>query len=155
MLPAGQSNIEVKARWNIPADIEVLAVSPHMHLLGRDMRMSVTLPNGRSQDLINIPAWDPSWQSTYFFQKRMPLPKGSVIKVVAHFDNSNHPRNPNQPPKKVNWGFGANDEMCEGFIAVVKQNQDLTRPGAIDDLPLLIGKERLRTLRRQLAKQGR
>ena len=55
----------------------------------------------------------------------------------------------------MNWGFGANDEMCEGFIAVVKQNQDLTRPGAVDDLPLLIGKERLRSLRRQLAKQSR
>jgi hypothetical protein len=43
--------------------------------------------------------------------------------------------------------------MCEGFIAVVKQNQDLTRPGAMDDLPLLFAKQRLRTFRRQFAKQ--
>ena len=83
------------------------------------------------------------------------MPAGSVVKVVAHFDNSAHSRNPNQPPKLVNWGYSADDEMCDGFIAVVKKGQDLTRPGATDDLPLLIGKERLRTLRRQLAKQGR
>ncbi len=155
VLPAGQSNIEVKASWNIPADVEVLAVSPHMHLLGRDMRMSVTLPNGRTQDLIQIPDWDPSWQSTYYFQKRIPLPAGSVVKVVAHYNNSAHPRNPNTPPKTVSFGLGANDEMCEGFIAVVKQNQDLTRPGAIDDLPYLVTKQRLKTLRRQLSKQSR
>jgi hypothetical protein len=155
VLPAGQSNIEVKARWNIPADVEVLAVSPHMHLLGRDMRMSVTLPSGQTQDLIHIPEWDPSWQSTYFFQKRIKLPTGSVVNVVAHFDNSAHPRNPNKPPKTVTWGYGANDEMCEGFIAVVKQNQDLTRLGAVDDLPLLFAKQKLRTMRKQMAKLAR
>jgi hypothetical protein len=55
----------------------------------------------------------------------------------------------------VSYGFGANDEMCEGFIAVVKQNQDLTRPGASDDLPLLFARQRLRTFRKQLAKQAR
>jgi hypothetical protein len=45
--------------------------------------------------------------------------------------------------------------MCEGFIAVVKQNQDLTRPGAVDDLPLLFAKQRLKTMRRLLTKQTR
>ncbi len=42
-LPAGDPNVEVKASWFIPVDVEVLAVSPHMHQLGRDMSMSVTL----------------------------------------------------------------------------------------------------------------
>jgi hypothetical protein len=69
------------------------------------MRISVTLPNGRSQDLIHIPDWDPSWQSTYFFQKRPPLPAGSVVKVLAHFDNSNHPRNPNQSSQAGKLGL--------------------------------------------------
>ena len=74
VLPAGQSKIEVKASWNIPADVEVLAVSPHMHLLGRDMRMSVTLPERPLPGPDQIPDWDPSWQSTYFFQKRILCP---------------------------------------------------------------------------------
>ena len=62
---------------------------------GSDMRMIVTSPDG-PQDLINIPDWDPSWQSTYFFQKTVARAAGSVVKVVAHFDNSDHP----QPPTK-------------------------------------------------------
>ena len=71
-LPAGDPNVEVKASWFIPVDVEVLAVSPHMHQLGHDMRMSVTSPDGRTQDLINIPAWDPSWQSAVLLPEADP-----------------------------------------------------------------------------------
>jgi hypothetical protein len=148
-LPAGERNIEVKASWYIPVDMEALAVSPHMHLLGHDMHMSVTFPNGRTQSLIEIADWDPSWQSAYYFQKRIPLPAGSVVKVVAHFDNSAHSRNPNQPPKLVKFGPNFDDEMCVGYIAVVKKGQDLTLPGARDDLFDIFLMQRDRTLRKQ------
>ena len=104
-LPAGDKNVEVKASWFIPVDVEVVAVSPHMHQLGRDMHMSVRLPSGRTQNLIEITDWDPSWQRAYYFQKPISLPAGSVVNVVAHFDNSAHSRNPNQPPKMVKVGL--------------------------------------------------
>ena len=148
-IPAGAADFEVKSTWFVPADVQVVAVSPHMHLLGSDMRISVTFPGGRTQDLIHIPHWDPSWQSAYHFQKPVDVPRGSVVKVVAHYDNSAHPRNPNSPPQDVEFGFGANDEMCEGFIAVVKKGQDLTRPRATDDLADIFAKQRLRHLLKQ------
>jgi hypothetical protein len=154
-LPAGQSNIEVKATWYIPIDVEALAVSPHMHKLGRDMRMTVTYPNGRSEDLINIPEWDPDWQGAYYFQKPITLPRGSTVKVVAHYDNSDHARNPNRPARRVAWGFGADDEMCEGFIAVVKKGQDLTWPQEADDLAEIFVRQRVRNKLKQMAKPSR
>ena len=130
-------------------DVEVLAVSPHMHMLGRDMHMSVRLPSGRIENLIEIADWDPSWQSAYYFQKPIPLVAGSVVNVVAHFDNSAHSRNPNQPPKLVKFGPNADDEMCVGYIAVVKKGQDLTAPGARDDLFDIFIRQRDRLLRKQ------
>ena len=36
--------------------------------------VSVVYPNGKSQSLIEIADWDPSWQSAYYFQKPIPLP---------------------------------------------------------------------------------
>ena len=75
--------------------------------------------------------------------------------MLAHFDNSAHSRNPNHPPKRVNWGYSVNDEMCEGFIAVVKRGQDLTRPGATDDLAEILGKQRLRNILRKMARRSR
>ncbi|MEA2632149.1 MAG: hypothetical protein QOE66_2368, partial [Chloroflexota bacterium] len=50
-IPAGAANFEAKAEWPVPVDVEALAVTPHMHMLGRDMRMWVTFPDGREQDL--------------------------------------------------------------------------------------------------------
>jgi hypothetical protein len=106
-----------------------------MHLLGKDMLMSVTFPDGRTQDLIKIDDWDFNWQYSYYLEHPLELPKDSVVNVLAHFDNSlDNPRNPNKPPKEVTWGEATTDEMCIGFIAATKKGQDLTRPGEKDDL---------------------
>ncbi len=60
--------------------------------------MSVTYPNGRNQDLLHIADWDPSWQNTYSFEQPIRLPKGSVVKIVAHYDNSPHAPTPTDRP---------------------------------------------------------
>ena len=154
-LPAGESNVEVKASWYVPVALEAVAVSPHMHQLGRDMRMTVAYPDGTKRDLIHIAAWDPSWQGAYYFQKPLPVPAGSTIKVVAHFDNSAHPRNTNSPPKLVKYGSNADDEMCIGYIAVVKKGQDLTVPRATDDLFEIFKRQRDRNVQRERNKASR
>ncbi|WP_250847101.1 redoxin domain-containing protein [Aquisphaera insulae] len=134
-VPAGASNAEVQAAWPVPVDVMAHAVVPHMHLLGKDMRMSVTFPDGKTRDLIRIDRWDFNWQYSYYFEQPLELPKGSVVKVVAHYDNSGaNPSNPNKVPREVTWGEATTDEMCIGFIAVTKKGQDLTRPGEKDDL---------------------
>lgn len=152
-LPPGEPNIEVKASWFVPVDVEVLGVTPHMHELGRDFKMTATLPGGKVQDLIYIPRWDPIWQNTYYFEERIPLPRGAMVNVVAHYDNSAHPRNPHRPPKLVGWGPEATDEMCVGYIGVVKKGQDLTRPGERDDLYQILARQHMRNLARQRSKR--
>ncbi|MHB1556046.1 MAG: c-type cytochrome [Isosphaeraceae bacterium] len=154
-LPAGDDNVEVKASWYVPVDLEALAVSPHMHQLGHDMHMSVKYPGGKTRSLIEIVDWDPSWQSAYYFEKPIPLPAGSIVNVVAHFDNSAHARNPNSPPRLVKFGPNADDEMCVGYIAVVKKGQDLTSPGSRDDLFGIFFNQRLRQLRRSMSRPSR
>ena len=136
VLPAGDPRVEIKARWEVPVDVTALSVLPHMHMLGKDMLMTVTFPDGREQDLIKIGDWDFNWQNTYWFQRPIELPKGSRLDVVAHFDNSSgNPRNPRRDhPVEVKWGEATTDEMCIGFISVVKKGQDLTKAGEVDDL---------------------
>ncbi len=147
-IPAGQANTEVKANWEVPVDVTALGIAPHMHLLGHDMTMTATLPDGKNLDLIRINEWDFDWQNNYWFDRPIDLPKGSVLRVVAHFDNSTaNPRNPKNPPVEVRWGEGTADEMCIGFLAMTKKGQDLTRAGERDDLNLIFqkqGEERLK-----------
>src|SRR6185312_4415508 len=68
-IPPGESNTEINAEWVIPVDVEAFAVTPHMHLLGRNIAMSLRYPDGRTQDLVRIADWDFNWQNTYYFEK--------------------------------------------------------------------------------------
>ena len=161
-LPAGQSNTEIKANWPVPVDVTALGIAPHMHLLGHDMTMTATLPDGRNLDLIRINDWDFDWQNNYWFDQPIDLPKGSTLRVVAHFNNSaDNPHNPKNPPVDVKWGEGTTDEMCIGFLAMVKKGQDLTKPGEKDDLNLIFqrqGEERIKNYekrQRQAAEEAR
>ncbi|MDB5352042.1 MAG: Peroxiredoxin, partial [Planctomycetota bacterium] len=141
-LPAGDPNIVVRGAWPIPVDVEALAVFPHMHGLGRDIAMSLTFPDGRSLDLLKIEDWDPALQNTYYFEKPLDIPKGSILNVVAHFDNTAaNPRNPNHPPTDVFWGEAITEEMCNGFLFMTKKGQDLTRPGERDDLSEIFARQ--------------
>ena len=88
-------------------DLVAHAVTPHMHLLGRDIAMSITYPDGRVQDLIKIDDWDFNWQYSYFFEKPLDLPKGSVLNVVSHYDNSSsNPQEPQQAAQARQVGRG-------------------------------------------------
>lgn len=148
-LPAGDANVEVKATWHVPVDVEALAATPHMHELGRDFRMTAVLPDGSTRDLLDVPRWDPSWQNTYYFKERIALPKGTKVHVVAHFDNSDHPRNPHHPPRLVTWGPSSTDEMLVGYLGVVKKGQDLTRSGERDDLFQILARQYFRKVNRE------
>lgn len=150
-IPPGAENHEVVCSWKTPVDLVAYAVTPHMHLLGRDMLMSLTFPDGRTLDLIKIDDWDFNWQNTYYFAEPIKVPKGTTLKVLAHYDNSSsNPRNPNRlKPIPVHFGEKTTDEMCIGFLAVTKDGQDLTKPGEKDDLRDIL-KESFAELRQNL-----
>ena len=101
-IPAGDQDFLVSDDFRLPLDADVLAVYPHAHYLGHLLEGYATLPDGERKWLIRIPEWDPNWQAVYRYREPVFLPKGSVISMRYHYDNSaSNPRNPNQPPKRV------------------------------------------------------
>jgi hypothetical protein len=120
-IPAGERRHEVRASWTVPPHRNVHAntIAPHMHLLGREMKVTATLPDGSVRPLIHIDDWDFHWQGSYTFARPVPLPAGTRIDMVAVFDNSaESPRQPHRPPKPVSWGEGTSDEMAIVFVGV-------------------------------------
>jgi hypothetical protein len=59
-----------------------------MHLVGRSMRVRATWPDGKVQELVNVPDWDFSWQETYLFARPLHLPRGTRLDLESSFDNS-------------------------------------------------------------------
>ena len=120
-IPAGDAHCEIKAETEpLPVDVSVVGISPHMHNLGREMKVTAIRPDRENPiPLVWIKDWDFNWQGQYQFQKPIRLPKGSRIIVESVYDNSaDNPKNPNSPPKPVHWGEQTSDEMCLCSVAV-------------------------------------
>ena len=123
-IPAGDDNAEVRCSMVMPRDGLALTVTPHMHLLGKDMALTATLPDGTQVPLVKLRRWDFNWQESYQYREPVMLPKGTRLDLVAHFDNSSsNPANPHHPPKTVRWGENTVDEMCIAFLEFVPMEE--------------------------------
>lgn len=133
-IPAGAADHEVTASiLFLPFGAHVLNITPHMHLLGRKMKVTATLPDARQVCLVEVPDWDFHWQGTYTYKTPVALPFGSRVDLTARYDNSTaNPDNPNNPPRDVRWGENTSDEMCIAFLGITLDAEDLTTAGALD-----------------------
>ncbi len=119
-IPAGDKDFVVTDQFRCPVDLQVLAVYPHAHYLATLMEAYATLPDGSRKWLVRIPRWDLNWQGVYLLKSPLTLPKGSVVAMTYHYDNSAaNPLNPNNPPKRVRAGNEATDEMSHFWLQVL------------------------------------
>jgi hypothetical protein len=124
-IPPGDANYRLEGSFTLPADIEAVGVTPHMHYLGRDMQLSAELPDGKTIPLIRIDDWDFNWQGQYMYRRSLLLPKGTQIKLTAGYDNSPaNPHNPRSPPKDVGYGEQTTDEMCFCWVNFVAKSRE-------------------------------
>ena len=112
------------ANWQSPPaevtflqDAELVYLMPHMHFRGKDMTYVLEYPDGRKQTILSVPQYDFNWQLGYYTS--IKVPKGTVLHVDAHFDNSvNNKFNPD-PNKTVYYGSMTWEEMMNPFYGVV------------------------------------
>lgn len=139
-IPPGASNHELSASREIPMDLMVHMVAPHMHLLGKDMTVWFEKPDGTRVDLVRADPWDFKWQLSRYLLEPVFMPKGSVIRIVGHYDNSSaNPANPFRAvPREIGPGEDTTDEMLACVIGVTKVGQNLARDGYETDTALFV-----------------
>jgi peroxiredoxin len=125
-IPPGESNYEVSAKHKFRRDMLLLNMTPHMHLRGKDFRYVLDYPDGRSEVLLDVPNWDFNWQLRYEFAEPVQVPKGSVLRCIAHFDNSAENLANPDPTSEVRFGDQTWEEMMFGFYASIDPTEDLT-----------------------------
>jgi mono/diheme cytochrome c family protein len=73
-IPAADRDFTVSDDFRLPLDVDVLAVYPHAHYVGKVLEGYATLPDGSRKWLIRIPNWNLSWQAidiaSHFFCRR-------------------------------------------------------------------------------------
>jgi hypothetical protein len=128
-IPAGEERYRVTGSMWVDQDCVLHTVLPHMHMLGREIKVTVTPPDGSTQTLVAINDWDYNWQETYLLKESLPLKAGTRFDVEAYYDNSaKNPANPNNPPKRVYFGQQTTDEMCFVFLGLTSDQLGRLQP---------------------------
>ena len=115
-IPPGEANHVVTAQQTAPFDMNVTAFMAHMHVRGKAFKFEATYPNGKSEVLLDIPRYDFNWQLRYEYKEPHVIPRGSVVKITAVYDNSAGNKANPDPTKTVRWGPQTVDEMMLGYI---------------------------------------
>jgi hypothetical protein len=127
-IPAGARNHEVTAKQRIKRDIHLESVWPHMHNLGKEMKVWATLPDNTTQPIIWVQDYEFNWQQVYVLKEPLALPRGSSINLVAYYDNSeDNPKNPYRNPRTIRFGQRAKDEMCYFYYYHTVDAEHLTQ----------------------------
>lgn len=100
-------------------DVNLVWMSPHMHLRGKDMKYTLLFPDGKEQVVLNVPHYDFNWQLGYQLAEPMKIPKGTKMVISGHYDNSaNNKFNPD-PNRIVYQGNMTWEEMFTPFFAII------------------------------------
>jgi len=143
-IPAGAADFVVTDHLKLPVAVDVLAIYPHAHYLGKQVDAWAELPDGSRRTLVKIADWDINWQAVYTYRRPVSLPAGTVVAMRIAYDNTaRNVRNPSHPPRRVRNGDRSEDEMGHVWLQVLPK-----QAGAVD--PRLLLQEAL--MRRRIEK---
>jgi thiol-disulfide isomerase/thioredoxin len=125
-IPPHEPAFQMRDSHKLKHEANLLGLFTHMHVRGRDMTFRAKFGDDRQETLLQIPNYNFEWQLGYEIESGTKiLPKGTVIEAVAHFDNSDfNPYNPD-PTKAVVYGPQTVDEMFNGYVFYVDNNEKL------------------------------
>jgi hypothetical protein len=118
-LTTGNENLDIAAGaiWHnefaeleLPFDMRLVSFIPQARLLCKKFSVIAQMPDRTSKTVFSSDPWSPYWVGSYRFPSMPLLPKGTVLKAFAQYDNSSHGGvNPN--PQRVKSGAGKKDEL--------------------------------------------
>jgi hypothetical protein len=124
-IPPGERSYRTRAELTLPIDVEAVGAFPHMHMIGREIKLTAYPPRGEPSPLLWIDDWDFNWQTYYQYAAPVKLAAGTRVVLEAVHDNSaDNIRNPTQPPRRVVWGEQTTDEMSLTFLQVMPVREE-------------------------------
>jgi hypothetical protein len=123
-IPPGEAAYKTRDETTLPIEMEAFGIFPHMHMIGRDIKLTAHPPEGEPFSLLWIDDWDFNWQNFYQYEQPVRLPAGTRLVMEAVHDNSaENFRNPSSPPRRVTWGEQTTDEMSAAVLQLVPVNE--------------------------------
>tara|TARA_B100001123_G_scaffold449080_1_gene612878 strand:- start:23053 stop:24450 length:1398 start_codon:yes stop_codon:yes gene_type:complete len=120
MIIPPHGHLTLQHAYTMDSPVMIHSFRPHMHMRGSGMSMEALYPDGRRELLSSVNRYDHNWQIAYIYEDDVQpiLPKGTVILLHSHFDNTkNNPINPD-PDQWVLFGARGVDEMSHAWIGM-------------------------------------
>jgi hypothetical protein len=98
----------------------------HEHLRGRGMSMEALFPNGQRQMLSQVTDFNFNWMNMYIYADDSAplLPKGTILHLVAWWDNTKGNKNNPDPDQWVGHGDRTVDEMGHAWLNITYYNDE-------------------------------
>jgi hypothetical protein len=98
--------------YTVPVNVTLLSIMPHMHLIGKSIKVFSKPISGDTVPLVRINDWNFHWQGQYRFQYLQKITAGSKVQSIVTYDNTiNNPNQPSNPTKIVTVGEATTSEM--------------------------------------------
>lgn len=111
-LPPGEPAVLETDTRELHEDFTLWGVWPHMHGLGRQMRVTATGP-GDEACLAQVDDYQFHWQQFAFYEQPRPVRAGTTLRIDCTYDTTSR-------DTTTTWGYGTDDEMCIGFFYVTE-----------------------------------
>jgi hypothetical protein len=119
-IPPGDKAYHTRDFIFVPVDVDVFGLFPHMHWLGKDVKVKARMPGGEEQTLLWINDWNFKWQMYYQFAQPLRLPAGTeLIMECVHDNSADNPNNPSTTPQQVRWGEETLNEMSNVVVQLI------------------------------------
>ncbi|MFO0945566.1 MAG: redoxin domain-containing protein [Planctomycetota bacterium] len=115
-IPPKVPDYRVDAIYEFTDNAMLHSLIPHMHLRGKTFKYELFYPDGSHEILLDVPRFDFYLQNSYVLSRPKPVPKGAMLRCVAHFDNSEDNLGNPDPNATVVWGDQTNNEMMIGYV---------------------------------------
>jgi hypothetical protein len=129
---AGDPNSVQTHVFPVTTAARIEGIAPHMHLLGKSLKVELLRKSGDSECVVDVPEWDFNWQQFYLYREQQALLvlPGDELKLTCVYDNSaaNQPviNGEQQEPGPVQWGEGTLDEMCLNYLLTTSAYIDVS-----------------------------
>jgi hypothetical protein len=116
--PPGENNVRTDGYTILEDNVRLTVFQPHLHNLGKRQCLEAIFTDGRVQTL-NCVNWDFGWHIAYNYADAVQplLPKGTVLHVISHHDNSKGNKWAADPRNWVGWGNRSTDDMSFAHIS--------------------------------------
>ena len=109
--------------WHIGAGQKILRLTPHMHLTGQAMQITLDPGTPQAKVLLNVTNYNFDYQRSYLQKNPVVTKAGDTIGVTCTYNAKLRQQLPSLrklPARFTVWGDGSSDEMCLALVQTVK-----------------------------------